>query len=108
MAAAEITAWWTGITAVIGAIGAVLKIVLTRPRLPVAEEVLERLAEVEEALLAWATWAHQTRMAAAAAGGELPPTPMDPAERRDPRALAPRLVERRTDTGPLPAQRGRA
>lgn len=103
MAAAQITAWCTGIAAVIAAIGAVLKIVLTRPRLPVAEEVLERLAEVEEALLSWATWAHQARMVAAAAGIELPPVPLDLGEKRTPPGLPARLTG--PDSNPLPAQR---
>jgi len=104
-----IGAWGTAVAGVIGSVGIVLKIVLTRPRIPVAEEVLERLAEVEEALLAWATWAHLARMAAAAAGVTLPATPLDTAERREPHALPTRLAERvrRTDTDPaLPAQRG--
>lgn len=100
---AVITAWCTGIAAILAAIGAVLKIVLTRPRIPVAEEVLERLAEVEEALLRWGTWAHSARLAAAAAGITLPDPPLDLAERRTPHALPPRLGDR-TDTGPLRAQ----
>lgn len=110
MDAGLVGAWCTGLAGIIAAVGVVLKIVLTRPRIPVAEEVLERLAEVEESLLAWATWAHLARMAAAAAGVQLPPTPLDTAENRDPHALPPRLGERaeRTDTDPaLPAQRGR-
>lgn len=96
-------AWLTGLAGVIGAVGVVLKIVLTRPRIPVAEEVLERLREVEEALLGWATWAHTVRMVAAAAGIHLPSTPLDPAEQRQPHALPPPLGER-TDTGPMRAQ----
>lgn len=101
---ALVGAWCTGLAGIIGATGVVLKIVLTRPRIPVAEEVLERLAEVEEALLGWATWAHTVRMTAAAAGMELPAPPLDPAEYRTPHQLPPRLGER-TDTGPLRAQR---
>lgn len=103
MNAALVTAWCTGTAGVIAAIGVVLKIVLTRPRLPVAEEVLERLAELEEGLLAWATWAHGARMAAAAAGIVLPDPPLDPAERRTPSRLPGRLAG--PDTNPLPAQR---
>lgn len=103
MDASLVTAWCTGVAAVIAAIGAVLKIVLTRPRLPVAEEVLERLGELEEALLAWATWAHQSRMVAAAAGIALPAPPLDPAERREVHALPDRLTG--PGTNPLPAQR---
>lgn len=110
MDAALVTSWCTGIAAVLGAIGVVLKIILTRPRIPVAEEVLERLAELEEGLLAWAAWAHGARMAAAAAGITLPATPLDPAERRTPHGLPPRLMERQerhTDTGPIPVQQRR-
>lgn len=107
MDAGLIGAWCSGVAGIIGSVGIVLKIVLTRPRIPVAEEVLERLAEVEEALLNWATWAHAARMAAAAAGITLPSPPLDPGEQRTPARLAPRLTDRttaRTDTGPLRAQ----
>ena len=44
MDAALVTAWCTGVAGVIAAIGVVLKIVLTRPRIPVAEEVLAHLS----------------------------------------------------------------
>lgn len=104
MDAALVTAWCTGVAGIIAATGVVLKIVLTRPRIPVAEEVLERLAELEEGLLAWATWAHGARMAAAAAGITLPTTPLDPAERRNPHQLLPRLAD--FDTSPIPRQTG--
>lgn len=110
MDAALVTAWCTGVAGVIAATGVVLKIVLTRPRIPVAEEVLERLAELEEALLSWATWAHGARMAAAAAGIPLPAPPLDPAEHRNPHQLPHRLTEhaaRGTDTSPaIPTQTG--
>lgn len=96
-------AWCTGLAGIIGAVGVVLKIILTRPRIPVAEEVLERLAEVEEALLGWATWAHTVRMICVGAGIHLPATPLDLAEQRDPHGLPPRLGDR-TDTGPMRAQ----
>lgn len=106
MDAGLIGAVCTGLAGVIASVGVVVKIVLTRPRIPVAEEVLERLAEVEEGMLRWATWAHTARMICAAAGIELPPPPLDLAEQRHPHRLAPRLTDR-TDTGPLPAQTGR-
>lgn len=103
MDAGLVGAWCTGLAGIIAAVGVVLKIVLTRPRIPVAEEVLERLAELEEALLGWATWAHSVRMVTAAAGVHLPAPPMDPAEKRSPHRLPPRLSG--PDTNPLPAQR---
>lgn len=104
---ALVGAWCTGVAGVIAAVGVVLKIVLTRPRLPVAEEVLERLAELEEQLLRYATWAHNVRMVAAASGIELPTVPLDLAERRTPSRMAPRLADRTTDTNPrLPTQIG--
>lgn len=108
MTASLVTAWCTGLAGVIAAVGVVLKIVLTRPRLPVAEEVLERLAELEEQLLLYATWAHTVRMVAAASGIELPTVPLDLAERRSPHRMAPRLIDRgATDTNPrLPMQTG--
>lgn len=105
MDAGLVGAWCTGVAGIIGAVGVVLKIVISRPRIPVAEEVLERLADLEETLLAWATWAHAARMAAAAAGFDLPPPPLDLAEKRHPHRLVTRLGER-TDTGPLRAQSG--
>ena len=98
-----ITAWCMGVAAVIGAVAGVLKIVLTRPRLPVAEEVMERLTDLEEQLLGYAAWAHGARMAAAAAGIDLPPLPLDLAEHRTPHQLPPRLAG--PDTNPIPASR---
>lgn len=75
MDAATIGALGTGAAAIIAAIGAVIKIVLTRPRLPVAEELLERMSEIESELLAWAGWGHTVRMLAAGQGIDLPPIP---------------------------------
>lgn len=105
MDAALVTAWCTGIAAVIAAVGAVLKIIYTRPRIPVAEEVLERLASLEDYLLAWGTWAHRVQMIAVQNGWSLPHPPSDPAEHRNPHRLLPHLTDRAPDTNPLPAQR---
>jgi hypothetical protein len=105
MDAALVTAWCTGTAAVIAAVGAVLKIVFTRPRIPVAEEVLERLAQLEDYLLAYGTWAHQVRMIAVTAGMTLPVPPHDPAEHRNPHRLPPHLMDKGPETNPLPAQR---
>lgn len=75
MDAATVGALCTGVAAIIAAVGAVVKIVLTRPRLPVAEELLKRMSEIEDELLAWAGWGHTVRMLAAGQGLELPPIP---------------------------------
>jgi hypothetical protein len=72
---ALVGAIFTGVAGVIGAIGVVVKIVLTRPRLPVAEEILEQLDEVRTEMLVLAAWAHDAMVAAAAAGIELPEPP---------------------------------
>lgn len=76
MDAATVTATLTGVAAVIAAIGAVVKIVLSRPRLPVAEELLEQIDELRDDVLALARWAHNARAHAASQGVELdePPT----------------------------------
>ncbi len=92
-------AWCTGLSGVIVATGAVLRIVLTRPRVPVAEEVLLRLAELEDVVLRWATWAHGARVAAAAQGFDLPE--VDPELVPGPRD-APAPGRRRTDHLDLP------
>lgn len=99
MDAALVGAWCTGIAGIIGAVGVVLKIVLTRPRLPVAEEVLLRMAELEDVVLRWASWAHDARVAAAAQGFDLPDVDGDlvPA-----RAHGPVPGRRRTDRLELP------
>lgn len=91
--AAEVTAWCTGIAAIIGAIGVVLKIVVTRPRLPVAEELLEQIDELRGDLLALARWAHRAQATAAASGLELdePPTVM--------RSIGERRGERQHEPG---------
>ena len=73
--AAEITAIGTALAAVIAAIGVIVKIVVTRPRLPVAEEILEQIDELRTELLELAAWAHDARVLAAANGLELPPAP---------------------------------
>ncbi len=83
--AAEITAAGTAIAAVLGGLAAVVKIVLSRPRLPVAEELLEQLDEMRDDLLALARWAHRARAQAAAEGLDLeePPEILKSAGRRD-------------------------
>lgn len=73
--AAQITALCTGVAAIIAATGAVLKIVFSRPRLPVAEELLEQLDELRADVLALARWAHNAQATAAAEGVELPDPP---------------------------------
>lgn len=75
MDAAEVTAWCTGIAAIIAATGAVLKIVVSRPRLPVAEELLEQIDELRADVLALARWAHNAQATAAAEGVDLPDPP---------------------------------
>jgi hypothetical protein len=73
--AATITAIGTAVAAVIGALGVVVKIVVTRPKMPVAEEILTRQAELEAEQLKLAAWAHEVAIIAAAAGIELPEPP---------------------------------
>lgn len=75
MDAATITAVFTGCAAVIGAIGVVVRIVVTRPRLPVAEELLEQIDELRGDLLAVVRWAHRAVVTAASQGVELEPPP---------------------------------
>lgn len=72
---ATVGAWCTGIAAIIASIGAVVKIIVSRPRLPVAEELLEQLDELRDDLLALARWAHHARAVAASEGVELPEPP---------------------------------
>ena len=72
MDAALVGAWCTGVAGIIAAFGVVMKIWTTRPRVPVAEEVLMRLAELEDVVLRWASWAHDVRVVAVAAGWDLP------------------------------------
>lgn len=83
--AATITAVGTAAAAVGGIIVAVLKVVFTRPRMPVAEELLTQLDEMRDDLLALAKWAHRARAQAAAAGLDLedPPDILRSAGRRD-------------------------
>jgi hypothetical protein len=73
--AAQIGAIFTGVAGVIIAIGGVVKVVTTRPRLPVAEELLEQLDELRDDVLALARWAHRAVAQAAAGGVELDPPP---------------------------------
>jgi hypothetical protein len=75
MEPATVTAALTGIAAVIAAIGAVVKIVVSRPRLPVAEELLEQIDELRSDVLALARWAHNARALAASEGVDLPEPP---------------------------------
>jgi hypothetical protein len=97
--AALVGAWCTGLAGIIAAIGVVVKIVLTRPRVPVAEEVLLRLAELEDVVLRWASWAHDVRVHAAAQGWDLPE--VDP-QLIPGRQTAPVPGRRRTDTMDIP------
>ena len=73
--AAVVSAVLAGVGGIIVAIGGVIKIVVTRPRLPVAEELLEQIDELRTELLDLAAWAHDVQMVAATAGIELPPAP---------------------------------
>jgi hypothetical protein len=73
--AATVTAGLTGFAAVIAAIGAVIKIVVSRPRLPVAEELLEQIDELRVDVLELARWAHRAIAQAAAQGVELEEPP---------------------------------
>lgn len=75
MDAATITAGLTGVAAVITAVGVVVKIVVSRPRLPVAEELLEQIDELRSDVLALARWAHNARALAASEGVDLPEPP---------------------------------
>ena len=99
MDAALVGAWCTGIAGIIAAVGVVVKIVLTRPRVPVAEEVLLRLAELEDVVLRWAGWGHDVRVSAAAQGWDLPEVPEDLVPTR---AHGPVPGRRRTDRLDLP------
>lgn len=72
---ASVGAWFTGIGGVIVAITALVKVVTTRPRLPVAEELLEQIDELRDDVLALARWAHRQITRAAAQGVELDPLP---------------------------------
>lgn len=77
MGAAEITAWCTGIAAIIAALAGLAKILTTRPRIPVAEEVLLRIGELEDVVLLAASYIHTVRVQAAAHGHVI----ADPPER---------------------------
>jgi len=112
MDAALVGAWCTGLAGILAAAGVVLKIWTTRPRVPVAEEVLLRLAELEDVVLRWASWAHDARVSAAAHGWDLPDVD---SELLPHRAAGPIPGRRRTDrldmpvpprTEPLEAVRG--
>jgi len=77
MDAALVTAWCTGVGGIIGAFTLLVKVITTRPRLPVAEEVLLRLGELEDVVLLTASYVHTERTRAAAHGY----TMADPPER---------------------------
>lgn len=68
MDAALVTAWCTGVGGIIGAITLLVKVVTTRPRLPVAEEILLRVSELEDVVLQTAAYLHRQRVRAAAHG----------------------------------------
>lgn len=68
MTAALVTAWCTGIGGIIGAVALLAKVLTTRPRIPVAEEVLLRVGELEDVVLAAAAYLHTERTRAAAHG----------------------------------------
>lgn len=76
--AGVVTAWLTGIAAIITAVGVVLKIVTTRPRLPVAEELMAEMAELRAWVVDVASWGHQVAVAAQLAGFVLPHPFPDP------------------------------
>jgi len=82
---AQIGAVCTGIAGIIIAIGGVIKIVTTRPRMPVAEELFEQLDELRDDVLACARWMHRAVAQAAAAGIELeePPSVLRSAGHRE-------------------------
>lgn len=75
MDAALVTAWCTGIGGIIGAITLLVKVITTRPQLPVAEEILLRVGELEDVVLLAASYVHTARVAAAAQGFDLPDPP---------------------------------
>jgi hypothetical protein len=83
--AAEITAVGTALAAFLGGVAAVIKIVVSRPQMPVAEELLTQLDEMRDDLLALAKWAHRARAQAAAAGVDLeePPDVLRSSGRRE-------------------------
>lgn len=68
MDAALVTAWCTGIGGIIGAITLLVRVIRYSPRLPVAEEVLLRVGELEEVVLLTASYVHTERTRAAAHG----------------------------------------
>lgn len=73
--AGAIGAWCSGIAGIIAAIGVLVKIVVSRPRMPVAEELLEQIDELRDDVLSLARWAHRAVARAAAGGVELDPPP---------------------------------
>jgi len=72
---ATVGAWTTGLAAIITAVGVVIRIVVYRPRLPVAEELLEQIDEMRTDVLALARWAHRAVSQAAAQGFDLEEPP---------------------------------
>jgi hypothetical protein len=63
------------ITAAGGAVALILRAVSTR-RVSRTRDLERRVAELEDALLGWAQWAHNARVTAAASGCRLPAIPM--------------------------------
>lgn len=101
MEAALVTAWCTGIGGIIGAITLLVKVITTRPRLPVAEEILLRVGELEDVILQAAAYVHRQRVRAAAQGYVLEEPPAQLlALLGDPDA--PPGMRRRTDRLDLP------
>lgn len=74
---AVISAWLVGLAGLVGAAAGLVKVVVSRPRLPVAEEVMERLHELEDVVLQMSRWIANTRAAAAMQGFDLPALPLD-------------------------------
>lgn len=73
--ATTITATGGALGAILAGVAAVVKIVYSRPRLPVAEELLEQMDELRDDVLALARWAHRAQAQAAAAGVTLEEPP---------------------------------
>lgn len=73
--AATVTAFGTAAGAVLAGTAALVKIVLGRPRLPVAEELLEQIDELRVDVLNLARWAHRAITQAAAQGVDLEEPP---------------------------------
>lgn len=107
MDAALVTAWCTGIGGIIAALTLLVKVITTRPQLPVAEEILLRVGELEDVVLQAASYLHRQRVRAVAQGYvmEDPPAQLL-ALLGDPDA--PPGMRRRTDRLDLPVPPPRA